>query len=327
MAMSVIASTIGLFLAAQPGDQPGLPGRYTKEGTSIYLVLGASFYFILHTPGEHRPRTGNYTIDGDTLTLTESPTGQSMLYTVQDDKLYDQDGSAWIKQGTASSAPAPQLQGTDNFAPSESNAFAAAYAERDLPTRAAKLENFLQTYPQSANKGAALNILTTTYRGLNNDQGALSAAKRGLQVNPNDENAIFVAVQLEIASCNQTGDAQTCNDAAELGQRGLSISKPSVYTDDNWRKTTAITYPFYRTAISLARAVAPPPPAQPQYGDIAPPPPPPAPAPTISLGETKAEVTAAFGEPARKAVLGPKEIFVYKDMKVTFTNGKVSNVE
>jgi hypothetical protein len=68
------------------------------------------------------------------------------------------------------------------------------------------------------------------------------------------------------------------------------------------------------------------PPAPSQYGDIAPPPPPTS-APTISIGQTKAEVTSAFGEPARKAVLGAKEIYFFKDMKVTFTNGKVSKVE
>ena len=68
------------------------------------------------------------------------------------------------------------------------------------------------------------------------------------------------------------------------------------------------------------------PPAPSQYGDIAPPPPPP-PAPAISIGQTKAEVTSAFGEPVRKAVLGAKEIYFYKDMKVTFTSGKVSKVE
>ena len=73
----------------------------------------------------------------------------------------------------------------------------------------------------------------------------------------------------------------------------------------------------------------PPPPAQRQYDDIAPPPPPPAPAPTISMGQTKDQVTAAFGEPQRKAAVGPKEIFFYTDlkMKVTFTNGKVSTIE
>jgi hypothetical protein len=61
---------------------------------------------------------------------------------------------------------------------------------------------------------------------------------------------------------------------------------------------------------------------------IAPPPPPAdAPPPTIALGQTKDQVTAGFGQPLRVAKLGTKEIYYYKDMKVTFTNGKVSNVE
>src|SRR5271157_411008 len=59
----------------------------------------------------------------------------------------------------------------------------------------------------------------------------------------------------------------------------------------------------------------------------APPPPADAPPPTIAIGQTKDEVTAAFGQPMRIAKLGVKEIFYYKDMKVTFTKGKVSNVE
>jgi hypothetical protein len=59
------------------------------------------------------------------------------------------------------------------------------------------------------------------------------------------------------------------------------------------------------------------------------PPPPPADAPplTISLGQTKDEVIASFGPPIRTSKLGEKDIFYYKDMKVTFTGGKVSNVE
>jgi hypothetical protein len=62
--------------------------------------------------------------------------------------------------------------------------------------------------------------------------------------------------------------------------------------------------------------------------DIAPPPPPAdAPPPTIAIGQTKDQVSAAFGQPVRVAKLGAKEIFYYKDMKVTFSNGKVSNVE
>jgi hypothetical protein len=49
--------------------------------------------------------------------------------------------------------------------------------------------------------------------------------------------------------------------------------------------------------------------------------------PTIALGQTKDEVIAGFGQPMRIAKLGVKENFYYKDMKVTFTNGKVSNVQ
>jgi hypothetical protein len=74
-------------------------------------------------------------------------------------------------------------------------------------------------------------------------------------------------------------------------------------------------------------AQAPAPTAAPApMADIAPPPPP-ADTPTIAIGQTKAQVTAAFGQPVKTAKLGAKEIFYYKDMKVTFTNGKVSNVE
>jgi hypothetical protein len=62
--------------------------------------------------------------------------------------------------------------------------------------------------------------------------------------------------------------------------------------------------------------------------EIAPPPPPAdAPPPTIALGQTKDQVTASFGQPTRIAKLGAKTIYYYKDMKVTFTNGKVSNVQ
>jgi hypothetical protein len=78
-----------------------------------------------------------------------------------------------------------------------------------------------------------------------------------------------------------------------------------------------------------AQGAAPAPaPAPAPLPDIAPPPPPAdAPPPTIAIGQTKDQVIAAFGQPVRLAKLGAKEIFYYKDMKVTFTNGKVSNVE
>ncbi|HTW67757.1 MAG TPA: hypothetical protein VME17_24245 [Bryobacteraceae bacterium] len=69
---------------------------------------------------------------------------------------------------------------------------------------------------------------------------------------------------------------------------------------------------------------APPPP-------IAPPPPPvdqpAAPPKSIDLGQTTDQVISSFGQPLRTAKVGNKEIFFYKDLKVTFVGGKVTDVQ
>jgi hypothetical protein len=56
---------------------------------------------------------------------------------------------------------------------------------------------------------------------------------------------------------------------------------------------------------------------------------PPAPPTTVSIGpgQTVNEVKEALGQPMRAATMGTKTIYFYKDMKVTFTNGKVTNIE
>jgi hypothetical protein len=100
---------------------------------------------------------------------------------------------------------------------------------------------------------------------------------------------------------------------------------------EEWLRKGGAPAPAAETA-SAQEISATPPVAQHMYEDIAPPPPPPpppAPAPSISMGQSKDQVTAVFGEPQRKATVGAKTIFFYTDlkMKVTFTNGKVSNVD
>jgi len=101
-----------------------------------------------------------------------------------------------------------------------------------------------------------------------------------------------------------------------------------------------------QTAQAPAGGSAPPAPAQQAPAPIAPPPPPPAdaaPAPippplpppdepaappkTISLGQTTDVVVANFGQPAKIAKVGNKEIYYYKDLKVTFVGGKVTDVQ
>ena len=47
----------------------------------------------------------------------------------------------------------------------------------------------------------------------------------------------------------------------------------------------------------------------------------------ISMGQSIDTVTAALGSPVRIIDLGPKKIYTYKDMKITFVNGKVSDVQ
>ncbi len=48
---------------------------------------------------------------------------------------------------------------------------------------------------------------------------------------------------------------------------------------------------------------------------------------TIQMGMTSDQVVAAMGKPAKLVNLGPKQIYVYKDLKVTFLNGKVVDVQ
>ena len=47
----------------------------------------------------------------------------------------------------------------------------------------------------------------------------------------------------------------------------------------------------------------------------------------IEKGQTPDQVTAALGQPDKIVKLGAKQIYVYKDLKVTFLNGKVSDVQ
>jgi hypothetical protein len=77
---------------------------------------------------------------------------------------------------------------------------------------------------------------------------------------------------------------------------------------------------------------APPAPAPAAALPDIPPPPPPADQPaapptTVSLGQTPDQVIAALGQPQKIVKLPKKETYYYKDLKVIFTAGKVSDVQ
>jgi hypothetical protein len=48
---------------------------------------------------------------------------------------------------------------------------------------------------------------------------------------------------------------------------------------------------------------------------------------TISLGQSTDEVVAMLGQPSKTADLGSRQIYIYKDLKITFTDGRVSDVQ
>jgi hypothetical protein len=52
-----------------------------------------------------------------------------------------------------------------------------------------------------------------------------------------------------------------------------------------------------------------------------------APPATVGIGQTVDEVVAILGQPDKIINLGPKQIYVYKDLKVTFVKGKVTDAQ
>jgi hypothetical protein len=48
---------------------------------------------------------------------------------------------------------------------------------------------------------------------------------------------------------------------------------------------------------------------------------------TIKIGDSTDQVVASMGQPDRIAKVASKEIYFYKDMKITFGNGKVSDIQ
>ncbi|MGA3080245.1 MAG: hypothetical protein ABSD44_02550 [Terracidiphilus sp.] len=150
---------------------------------------------------------------------------------------------------------APTLRAQDSTItikdPAEFNAYQTASTQSDPKAKAAALESFLTAYPQSVVKSAVLDSLIDTYQALNDPDNTLSAASRLLQVDPSNMKAIYISVVIKNRQCTKTSDAQTCDDAAALAQRGLAATKPAATADADWKKMTGGTYPVFHSAIAL----------------------------------------------------------------------------
>ncbi|MFZ1137368.1 MAG: hypothetical protein WAN69_20640 [Candidatus Korobacteraceae bacterium] len=117
-------------------------------------------------------------------------------------------------------AAAPQKQIKD---PAEYNAYVNAVQQTDPAAKAAAIEAFLQTYPNSVEKEDALVALMSAYQQAGNASKTIDTASRVLQANPNNVRALALLSYYYRSLCAQGGaDApKNCDQAAQYGQKGL----------------------------------------------------------------------------------------------------------
>ncbi len=153
--------------------------------------------------------------------------------------------------------------GQINLPAAEYNAYQTATTETNPTAKAAALEGFLQTYPQSPVKNEVLDQLMDTYRQLGDLDKELSACNRLLQIEPNNLKALLYSVLIKKSECAKTvnasgvsSDPQTCDDAAALAQKGLAAPKPANVDDAQWKQMTDVAFPMFHSAIALDYAVS-----------------------------------------------------------------------
>jgi hypothetical protein len=104
----------------------------------------------------------------------------------------------------------------------------------------------------------------------------------------------------------------------------LDPKSPTVYSAG---QNTTVGTQTPATASAAPAAAAPAAPAAEQGAPSAPPPAAPAAPVTITIGQTKKQVIEALGEPPKIVKLNGREIYIYKDLKITFVEGKVTDIQ
>ena len=140
--------------------------------------------------------------------------------------------------------------------PAEFNAYQMFYTQTDPKAKAEAGEAFLQKYPQSIVKNTVLDQLIDAYQAEHDQNGVLNAASRLLQIEPDNLKAILYSVVIKKQQCATSSDAQTCNDAAALAQKGLGVSKPASTAQAEWDKLTHVAFPIFHSTIALDDAIA-----------------------------------------------------------------------
>jgi hypothetical protein len=131
--------------------------------------------------------------------------------------------------------------------PAEYNAYTSAIGQATPAAKAQAIESFLQTYPNSVVKGDMLEQLLNAYQATGDSVKTYDAAKRLLQVEPNNLRALIVAVY--VGKQQAGGDQAKLDEVAALAQRGENATKPANMSDDEFQKLKDVSGPVFGDVI------------------------------------------------------------------------------
>jgi len=148
--------------------------------------------------------------------------------------------------------PAAQAQGSQPGQitikdPAEYNAYTSAIGQATPAAKASAIESFLQQYPNSVVKAEMLEQLVGAYQATGDTAKTYDAAKRLLQVDPNNLRALIFVVYVEKQQAN--GDQAKLDEAAALAQRGQNATKPANMSDADFQKLKVLAAPIFGNVI------------------------------------------------------------------------------
>ncbi len=152
-------------------------------------------------------------------------------------------GSLPVAMAQASGSQPSQITIKD---PAEYNAYTNAIGQSSPAAKASAIESFLQQYPNSVVKGDMLEQLVGAYQAAGDSAKTFDAAKRLLQVSPDNLRALTFVVYVEKQQAN--GDQAKLDDAAAEAQKGVNATKPPSMSDADFQKLKDLATPIFYSA-------------------------------------------------------------------------------
>ena len=162
-------------------------------------------------------------------------------------------GQGIVAHAQDNSGASAQSGGGVQMSPAEYKAYNDAISQTTPQAKAAALETYLTTYPNSAVKASTLQMLMQTYSGFDPAK-TLSTADRLLQVQPDNLVALFFESYFhrqDAAKATDPAAKQAALDAAAgFAQKGLAAPKPKDMSDADFQKVKAGVTPGLYGAIA-----------------------------------------------------------------------------